>query len=95
MQIPAKVARVRHEELVADPGDGRAGPSPGRRCVADGRLERFEHPLGDRRVNAVAVESVAGGGRRVWVGTARGLAMIEDGGRVVRLLTTADALPDD
>ena len=62
---------------------------------ADGRLERFEHPLVDRRVNAVAVETVAGGGRRVWVGTARGLAVIEDGGRVVRLLTTADGLPHD
>ncbi len=49
-------------------------------------------PLIDRRVNALAVEKTSDGSR-VWIGTARGLSVLEAGR--VRRLTRADGLPHD
>jgi ligand-binding sensor domain-containing protein len=58
---------------------------------AAGTWRAFEHPLVGERINALAVEPVPAGPPRLWVGTARGLALVE--GDRVRRWGRADGLP--
>jgi ligand-binding sensor domain-containing protein len=65
--------------------------------VEAGQVRAVEDPALDMRVNALAIEHLRGGaggkgGVRVWVGTARGLSVIEPDGRV-RRIGAGDGLP--